>query len=68
MKRLVAFALVAACSAPAPTPAQPPVAKRVVDVPMSEPAEYDIDRISRAAGEAIFTRTGIGGPYKTGIP
>lgn len=35
---------------------------------MSEPAEYDIDRISRAAGEAIFTRTGIGDPYRTGIP
>ncbi len=35
---------------------------------MSEPAEYDIDRVSRAAGEAIFSRTGIGDPYKTGLP
>ena len=35
---------------------------------MSEPAEYDIDRISRDAGEAIFTRTGIGDPYRTGVP
>ena len=35
---------------------------------MSEPAEYDIDRISRGAGEAIFARTGIGDPYRTGIP
>ncbi len=35
---------------------------------MSEPAEYDIERISRAAGEAIFTRTGLGDPYRTGLP
>jgi mono/diheme cytochrome c family protein len=35
---------------------------------MSEPAEYDIDRITRAAGEAIFARTGIGDPYRTGVP
>jgi len=63
-----ALAALVACSAPAPTPAQPAVAKRVVDVPMSEPAEYDIDRISRAAGEAIFTRTGIGDPYRAGVP
>src|SRR6476469_1525381 len=35
---------------------------------MAEPAEYDIDRISRGAGEAIFTRTGIGDPYRTGVP
>ncbi len=35
---------------------------------MSEPAEYDIDRVSGEAGKAIFTRTGIGDPYKTGIP
>jgi len=35
---------------------------------MSEPAEYDIERASRAAGETIFTRTGLGDPYATGIP
>lgn len=35
---------------------------------MSEPAEYEIDRVSAEAGEAIFTRTGIGDPYKTGVP
>jgi hypothetical protein len=35
---------------------------------MSEPSEYDIDRISRGAGEAIFTRTGVGDPYRTGVP
>lgn len=37
------------------------------DDPMSDPAEYHIDTVSRAAGEAIFTRTGIGDPYRTGI-
>jgi mono/diheme cytochrome c family protein len=57
-----------ACAAPrTDAPAAAP-ARRTVETPMSEPAEYDIDRISRAAGEAIFMRTGIGDPYKTGIP
>jgi len=37
-------------------------------LPMSDPAEYDIATPSRAAGEAIFTRTGIGDPYRTGVP
>lgn len=35
---------------------------------MSDPAEYQIDRITREAGKAIFERTGIGDPYRTGIP
>ena len=35
---------------------------------MSDPAEYTIDRISRDAGQAIFERTGIGDPYRTGVP
>jgi hypothetical protein len=35
---------------------------------MSDPAEYAIDRISRDAGEQIFARTGIGDPYRTGVP
>ncbi len=38
------------------------------DVPMSDPAEYAIAHVSREAGEAIFTRTGVGDPYKTGVP
>jgi mono/diheme cytochrome c family protein len=65
----LALALVA-CAAPTASspPASTPPAKRTVDVPMSDPYEYDIDRISRTAGEAIFTRTGIGDPYKTGLP
>src|SRR5258706_241208 len=59
--------LVAACGAPAATPVVEPVAKRP-DVPMSDPYEYGIDRISREAGEAIFAKTGIGDPYRTGVP
>jgi hypothetical protein len=35
---------------------------------MSDPAEYAIDSISREAGKSIFERSGIGDPYKTGIP
>jgi len=47
-----------------PTPAPPKPAA----IPMSDPAEYAIPRISRDAGQAIFERTGIGDPYRTGIP
>lgn len=35
---------------------------------MSDPDDYAIAHVSREAGEAIFTRTGIGDPYKTGVP
>lgn len=59
--------LLAACSSTSPGPAAP-VAARAPDVPMSDPAEYAIDRITRDAGRAIFERTGIGDPYRTGIP
>jgi hypothetical protein len=47
--------------APAPAPAPP-------SVPMADPAEYEIDHVSRDAGERIFTTTGIGDPYRTGMP
>lgn len=46
----------------APTRATPP------ELPLSDPPEYAIDRISREAGQAIFERTGIGDPYRTGVP
>jgi mono/diheme cytochrome c family protein len=65
--------LVAACAAGAPRPAAdppapaPPVPARTVDVPISDPAEYAIDRVSRDAGERIFATTGIGDPYRTGL-
>ena len=45
--------LVACGSSPA-TPVQPIVAPREVEVPMSDPAEYQIDRFTREAGKAIF--------------
>ena len=62
--------LVAACSAaPTAAPVAAPATPRAApEAPMSEPAEYDIDRVSRDAGERIFAVTGIGDPYRTGIP
>lgn len=35
---------------------------------MSDPAEYAIERVSRVAGRAIFERTGLGDPYRVGLP
>jgi hypothetical protein len=76
MRRLVlqvsAVALLA-CAAPArdasratpgAAPSEPPTPSALV----SDPAEYAIEHISEAAGETIFTRTGVGDPYRTGIP
>lgn len=68
--RVVIAAYLVGCGSAAPPaiPVTTPPAPRTVEVPMSEPAEYEIDRVSSEAGKAIFTRTGIGDPYKTGIP
>ncbi|MBA2542722.1 MAG: hypothetical protein H0V17_23965 [Deltaproteobacteria bacterium] len=52
----------------APPPNTTLLASPRVDIPMSDPHEYAIDRISRDAGKAIFERTGIGDPYRTGVP
>ncbi|MBX3161986.1 MAG: hypothetical protein KF773_38850 [Deltaproteobacteria bacterium] len=35
---------------------------------MSDPHEYAIERIGREAGRKIFATTGIGDPYRTGVP
>jgi hypothetical protein len=35
---------------------------------MLDPAEYRVDPVSEDAGETIFAHTGIGDPYRTGIP
>ena len=51
-----------------PPPAAPTPHVTRAEVPISDPAEYAIERISRDAVERIFTRTGIGDPYRTGIP
>ncbi|MBA3463852.1 MAG: hypothetical protein H0T46_28100 [Deltaproteobacteria bacterium] len=72
MRCSIALALVGvvtACGSKQPQSAAPPVsAPRASAIPMSDPAEYAIDRISREAGQAIFERTGIGDPYRTGVP
>jgi hypothetical protein len=58
--------LVAACGAAA-VPTSTPAPAKSVEPPISDPAEYTIERISRDAGQRIFERTGIGDPYRTGI-
>src|SRR5258708_38330463 len=73
MRALVVIAVCSACGhdvAPATTTAAiaPAATRAPPAVPISDPAEYDIDRISRDAGKAIFGRTGIGDPYRTGVP
>ncbi len=67
--RGLALLLLVACGGTA-APASQPVAVTPppLEIPMSDPHEYAIDRISRGAGQAIFERTGIGDPYRTGIP
>lgn len=53
----------------APTSAtRPVVAPESSSEMMSNPHEYDIDRISANSGKLIFEKTGIGDPYGTGIP
>jgi hypothetical protein len=69
MRVIFAIVAVAACGAPATQPVSiTSPAEASAAIPMSEPAEYDVKTASRAAGEAIFTRTGIGDPYRTGVP
>src|SRR5260221_12472561 len=73
MRALVVIAVCSACGhdvAPATTTAAiaPAATRAPPAVPISDPAEYDIDRISRDAGKAIFARTGVGDPYRTGVP
>ncbi|HTJ42835.1 MAG TPA: c-type cytochrome [Kofleriaceae bacterium] len=74
MRRLLLLATIAACSrgtrppasvAPVVHESQAPAAANDL---MSDPDEYRIDHVSRDAGEAIFTRTGIGDPYRAGVP
>ncbi|HEY0250947.1 MAG TPA: hypothetical protein VGC41_05440, partial [Kofleriaceae bacterium] len=66
MARGYLAAVLIACSSP--KPASTPVAAPAPAILMSDPDEYRIDRISRDAGEAIFATTGVGDPYRTGIP
>ena len=66
--RACGLAVVAsACSsAVVPPPASAPATK--IDVTMSDPVEYQVSHISEDAGENIFSRIGIGDPYRTGLP
>ena len=65
---MLAGALLAgACSsASVPPPVSAPATK--VDATMSDPAEYQVSHISEEAGENIFSRIGVGDPYRTGLP
>jgi hypothetical protein len=63
----IALLFLVACAGSSATTQVPPVAKQP-EVPMSDPAEYDIARITRDAGQTIFERTGLGDPYRTGVP
>jgi mono/diheme cytochrome c family protein len=51
-----------------PPPATPAPAQFRAETLVSDPLEYRIEHPSEEAGEAIFTRTGIGDPYRTGLP
>lgn len=79
LRSILALVLLAACgSSPPPATTAVPVAgapaiapqvkQPPIPVPLSDPSEYAIERISREAGRAIFERTGIGDPYRTGVP
>ena len=73
VRSLLVLAIAGCSAAPATTmpvtsPALPRPTPAAATVPMSDPYEYEIPRISRDAGEAIFARTGIGDPYRTGLP
>jgi hypothetical protein len=62
------IALFACSHAEPPRTAGAPVVSNRVDPDWSDPAEYRIERPTEEAGERIFARTGIGDPYRTGIP
>lgn len=66
----VGVALFACSSTSPPGPVAPATATASagVDVNWSDPAEYRIEHASEEAGEGIFERTGIGDPYRTGLP
>ncbi len=68
--RWLALVVLIGCGSPqnTPTPGVVPPKPPAVEIPMSDPHEYTIERISRDAGKAIFERTGIGDPYRTGLP
>jgi hypothetical protein len=64
----VGVVLFACSSANTPGAAGPSSVSAKVDPTWSDPAEYRIDRATEEAGSNIFERTGIGDPYRTGLP
>ena len=71
MRQATVFALGAclyACGSTAQVGPEASSAPVKVDVTWSDPAEYRIERATEKEGEAIFERTGIGDPYRTGLP
>ena len=63
--------LVASCTARAPDAPPAPAAPPAPPAPsalVSDPPEYAIEHVSEDAGETIFIRTGVGDPYRTGLP
>ena len=63
------FLLLAACAARATDPPDTPRPVATADSElMSDPPEYAVEHVSEEAGAAIFSRTGLGDPYRTGIP
>jgi hypothetical protein len=60
--------LLASCAAPTPPTPPPPSPPTAPTALFSDPPEYAIDHVSEDAGETIFARTGVGDPYRTGLP
>ena len=58
---------IAACSSASIPPAASPEPIKI-DVTMSDPPEYGVSPHLGGRGETIFTRIGIGDPYRTGLP
>jgi mono/diheme cytochrome c family protein len=61
------LSVLAACSEHPELSAASPV-NRTTPEPWSDPVEYQDRPISRAAGEAYFSETGLGDPYAAGLP
>jgi hypothetical protein len=61
------LSILSACTEQSQLSAAAPVKRRTPE-PWSDPAEYQDRPISRAAGEAYFSETGLGDPYAAGLP
>ena len=64
----VSVAIACGCGTTPTSATNPSVAPGSSSEILSNPHEYDIDRISANSGKTIFETIGIGDPYRTGIP